>query len=150
MNTASLSTLALALALSLPAAAQSSVAPEDAEGIRRAALDYAEGWYAGDPAQMERALHPDLAKRIAQPGKDGGRARLEHMGALQLVQGVRAGYGKNTPADKQLKDVTILDVTGNAATVKLVMAGWVDYLHIARLDGKWKIVNVLWEITTPR
>jgi hypothetical protein len=149
MNVAPLSAFALSFALALPAAAAAPT-PEEAEGIRRAALDYAESWYAGDPAQMEKALHPDLAKRIVRPGRDGARARLEHMGALQLVQGVRAGYGKNTPADQQLKDVTILDVTGNAATVKLVMAGWVDYLHVARLDGQWKIVNVLWELTTPR
>ncbi len=149
MNVAPLSAFALALALALPAAAAAPT-PEEAEGIRRAALDYAESWYAGDPAQMEKALHPDLAKRIVRPGRDGARARLDHMGALQLVQGVRTGYGKNTPADQQLKDVTILDVTGNAATVKLVMAGWVDYLHVARLDGQWKIVNVLWELTTPR
>lgn len=149
MNVAPLSAFALALTLALPAAAAAPT-PEEAEGIRRAALDYAESWYAGDPAQMEKALHPDLAKRIVRPGRDGARARLDHMGALQLVQGVRTGYGKNTPADQQLKDATILDVTGNAATVKLVMAGWVDYLHVARLDGQWKIVNVLWELTTPR
>jgi hypothetical protein len=148
MNVA-LSAFALSFALALPAAAAAPT-PEESEGIRRAALDYAESWYAGDPAQMEKALHPDLAKRIVRPGREGGRARLEHMGALQLVQGVRGGFGKNTPAGQQLKDVTILDVTGNAATVKLVMSGWVDYLHVARLDGQWKIVNVLWELTNPR
>jgi hypothetical protein len=23
---------------------------------------------------------------------------------------------------------------------------WVDYLHMTRLDGRWQIVNVLWEL----
>ena len=107
-------------------------------------LDYAESWYEGNPDKMERALHPDLAKRVV--GVDAkGRSRLEHMGALTLIQGVRAGYGKSTPLDKQQKDVTVLDAFGNAATVKLVMSGWIDYLHVAKLDGRWQIVNVLWE-----
>jgi len=30
----------------------------------KTALDYAEGWYAGDDARMERALHPEFAKRM--------------------------------------------------------------------------------------
>ena len=34
--------------------------------IRATALDYIEGWYAGDAARMERALHPELAKRICE------------------------------------------------------------------------------------
>jgi len=25
-------------------------------------MDYIEGWYAGDAARMEKALHPELAK----------------------------------------------------------------------------------------
>ena len=48
--------------------AMSASAVADLEGdkvaIREAVLDYIEGWYSGDPARMERALHPDLAKRI--------------------------------------------------------------------------------------
>ena len=30
--------------------------------IVRTVLDYLEGWFDGDAARMERALHPDLAK----------------------------------------------------------------------------------------
>jgi hypothetical protein len=49
------------------------------------------------------------------------------------------------PPARQQKDVTVLDVVGNAATVKVVANDWIDYLHIARVDG-WVIVNVLWEM----
>ena len=35
----------------------------DRDAIVRVALDYFEGWFDGDAARMERALHPDLAKR---------------------------------------------------------------------------------------
>ena len=47
---------------------------------------------------------------------------------------------------KQQKDVTILDVFENSASVKVVASDWIDYLHIARWNGRWVIVNVLWEL----
>lgn len=113
--------------------------------IRATALDYIEGWYDGDVVRMERALHPELAKRVVMPTPNG-QARLDHMGATQLVAFTRAAYGRQTPKDKQQKDVQILDVFGNAATVKITATDWVDYLHLSRMDGKWVIVNVLWEM----
>jgi ribosomal protein S26 len=136
----------LAPAVELSTVGSNAAAQSDAEAIKQAALDYAESWYEGNPERMERALHPDLAKRIARTDPKTGRSRLDHMGALQLVQGVRAGYGKNTPKEKQLKNVVILDVVGNAATVKLEMSDWYDYLHVAKLGDRWVIVNVLWEM----
>ena len=59
---------------------------------------------------------------------------------------VRAGGGTRTPKEKQQKDVTILDRYENTAMVKVVAADWVDYLQIAKFNGEWKIINVLWEL----
>lgn len=124
--------------------AQSTVSDEDKTAITNTALDYIEGWYSGDAERMERALHPDLAKRIVMT-RDG-RSQLQQMSAMGLVQGVKRGGGKQTPPEKQQKDVTILDVFENAASVKVVASDWIDYLHIAKFNGRWVIVNVLWEL----
>ncbi len=118
---------------------------EQHAAIKRAALDYAEGWYEANPEKMERALHPDLAKRVVRADPRTKRQKLEHMSALTLIQYTRRRAGRPKP-EKQQKDVTILDVYGNTACVKLVMNGWIDYLHVARINGQWKIVNVLWEL----
>lgn len=118
----------------------------DLAQIKQAALDYCESWYEGNTEKIERAVHPDLAKRIVRTDPQTKNSRLDHMGAMRLFQGVRAGGGKNTPKEKQLKDVTILDVFGNTASVKAVMSDWIDYLHIAKVNGRWVIVNVLWEM----
>ena len=134
----------LMAAFALPTLAQAS-SDADRAGITQAALDYVEGWYEGNPERMERALHPDLAKRIIR-NNEQGQSRLDHMSAMTLVQYVKGGGGKKTPKERQQKDITILDVFGNTATVKLVAADWVDYLHIAKFNGKWVIVNVLWEM----
>jgi len=118
----------------------------DRAAILRPVMDYAEGYYEGNPARMERALHPELAKRIVRNDAQTGRSVLDNMGATALVNIVARGSGKNTPPERQQKEATILDVFGNAASVKLVMDGWIDYLHVAKFDGRWVIVNVLWEM----
>jgi hypothetical protein len=118
----------------------------DLAAIKQTALDYMEGWYEGNSERMERALHPDLAKRIVRTDPKSGRSRLDQMSAMGLVMGVRGGGGKNTPKEKQRKEVFILDVFGNTASVKGVMSDWIDYLHIAKFNGRWVIVNVLWEL----
>ena len=124
---------------------QTPVSDADRQAITQTALDYVEGWYEGNPDRMERALHPDLAKRVVFTD-DKGRSRLEQMSAMGLVQGVKRGGGKDTPKEKQQKDITILDVFENAASVKAVMSGWIDYMHMAKVNGRWVIVNVLWEL----
>ncbi len=131
--------------LMVPAAADSKVSPEDEAGIRATALDYVEGYYEGNPDRMERALHPHLAKRIARTDANG-RTRLDQMSALELVQIIRTGSGKSIPKDKQVKNVTILDVFGNTASVRAEMLEWIDYMHMAKVNGQWKIINVLWEM----
>jgi hypothetical protein len=130
------------VALAPNANAQSAA---DSAAIEAAAMDYIEGWYAGDAERMERALHPDLAKRIVRTGQDGSSA-LSHMTAEQLVAATRGGYGKQTPKEEQQKDYTLLDVFGGAAVVKVVARDWVDYLQIGKFDGRWVIINVLWEL----
>ena len=117
----------------------------DSSGIRQAALDYIEGYYEGNGERMERALHPELAKRIVRTNEQG-RSQLGQMSAMSLVLGTRAGGGKDTPVTERRKDITIFDIYQNAASAKIDATGWVDYLHLAKWNGRWVIVNVLWEL----
>ncbi|HEX2077516.1 MAG TPA: nuclear transport factor 2 family protein, partial [Longimicrobium sp.] len=81
--------------LSIPAGVRAQT-PADSAAIRQAALDYAEGWYAADAARMERALHPELAKRRVATD-ERGRSRIGQMSAMSLVQGTAEGGGRDTP-----------------------------------------------------
>ena len=136
--------LSLAMLTILPAGLCAQTAADSA-GIRQAALDYIEGYYEGDGARMERAVHPELAKRIVRVD-ERGRYQLGQMSAFTLVMGTRDGGGRDTPAAERHKDVTILDIYQNAASAKIYASGWVDYLHLAKWRGRWVIVNVLWEL----
>lgn len=118
----------------------------DSASIRATAMDYIEGWYAGDAARMERALHPELAKRVVTSDAKTGRYQLESIGAMTLVNRTRAGGGTRTLEARKQKDYTLLDIYQNAAAAKIVASDWVDYLQLAKWNGKWVIVNVLWEL----
>jgi hypothetical protein len=140
-----LSLIAIVILFSGVAAAQTAPADENA-AITKTALNYIEGWYEGNAERMESALHPELAKRIIYTDPKSGRSQFSHMGAMTLVLGTREGGGSKTPKEKQLKEVTILDRFENVAIVKIVASDWIDYLSVAKFNGKWRIINVLWEL----
>ena len=132
---------AAALVLATPALAQTAA---DSTAIKATALDYIEGWYQGNAERMERAVHPDLAKRIINQDQRG-RSVLGHQSAMTLVQGTRRGGGKETPPAQVRTDVRILDIFGNTASVRVDAGAWIDYMHVAKWNGRWVIINVLWE-----
>lgn len=127
-----------------PAAGALTGATADSAAIRRAALDYIEGWFAGDSARMRRALHPDLAKRAVMRDREG-RLFLDLQSASMLVRAAGFGFGTSLPAAQRWTSVQILDVDGDLASVKLHSTQLVDYMHLVRWDGEWKILNVLWD-----
>ncbi len=118
---------------------------EGDRSIRRTALDYIEGFYDGDSARIEHSLHPHLSKRIVVPNGNQWRSgdRLDEMSALSLVQATRH---QPIPVNERRTDVTILDRFENSASVRVDAKDWIDYMHLAKWNGEWKIVNVLWAL----
>src|SRR5688572_8407286 len=139
------SLLALLVLALLPVATLRAQRAADSNAIRQAALDYIEGYYEGNAERMARAVHPELAKRIVNVD-ERGRYRLGQMSAMTLVEGTRAGGGRDTPEAERRTDVTILDIYQSSASAKIYASGWVDYLHLAKWNGRWVIINVLWEL----
>jgi len=117
----------------------------DSSAIVATALDYIDGFYTSDAKRMERALHPELAKRIVGDPA-GPESSLQNMSAEQLIDVTAGGGAARIPDDEKKEDVTILDIYNNMASVRIDAGLWIDYLHVARWNGEWKIVNVLWEM----
>ncbi len=132
--------LLVMLLAATPALAQT---PADSAAIRATALDYIEGFYQGNAERMERALHPDLAKRIVRTR--GSESMVASMDAERLVE-ITRDRGAPTPESERRADVDITHIFGNAATVRLDASDWVDFLQIGKVDGRWVIINVLWEM----
>jgi hypothetical protein len=132
----------LFLLAALPSVA-SAQTREDSLGIRAAAEDYLLSWYDGDAARMERAVHPELAKRNIT-ALDNGRSRFSHMGAMAMVQLTRSRANNPQPQDKRLLEITILAIHQNIALAKIVSQDLVDLVSVAKSEGRWVIVNDLW------
>ncbi len=120
----------------------------DSAAIRATALNYAEGWYEGNAERMAKTLHSQLVKRSVGPNRDYRKNEniLNEMNFDQLLDGTTKGYGKKIPKERQIKNITILSIYNNSASVKTEMADWVDFMHLVRWNGDWKIINVLWEM----
>ena len=137
--------LALAFFLAAPSTAQQP-ANADKEAVRQAVLDYVEGIYNVEPARIERSVHPNLAKLgFYRPPADAAYRPGSRMAFLQLVE-IAKTYNKDGQLRKDpRKEIAIYDVLEQTATVKLTAEWGIDYMHLAKFEGKWMIVNVLWQ-----
>lgn len=113
--------------------------------IKETALNYIEGWYEGSAERMAKALHPEFHKVGLVTIKETGKNLFSGAGFSRMVELTRLGIGKKVPKDKRNIKVFILDVFKNTASVKTVSLEYMDYLHLAKFNGQWKIKNVLWE-----
>ncbi|MCL4270310.1 MAG: nuclear transport factor 2 family protein [Anaerolineales bacterium] len=123
---------------------------EDEQAIRQAALDYIESQHNVDRGQLERSVHPRLVKRTFWTDTATRKQYLDEMSLEQLAL-VAESYnvdGTRFPANPK-KEVEIFDICGSIASVKLIADEWVDYMHIIKLNGEWKVVNVLWGFNDP-
>jgi hypothetical protein len=134
-----LSTILLLLNFSTPTQAEKTTGDEAA--VRATVTDYIEGYFTGDAARMEKAIHPHYLKHTIS-GKEGALKMTEKTG-LQMVQEVRAKDGARSPETDRKQQITVLDVHGDIASARLVTAKWVDYLTLAKWNGQWKIVSVV-------
>jgi len=141
---------ALTLTASFSYAQAKSPSGDEQEAVRSAVLDYVEGVYNVDPSRIERSVHPDLAKRgyWRSKGKEG--YSNGPMTYTELVE-VAKTWNKSGKLPKDApKEITIFDVQDQTASAKLVAAWGTDYFHLAKYEGKWKIVNVLWQSPPPK
>ena len=133
---------AFVIALPLVAGAQSD---KEREAVKQAVLDYVEGVYEVKPERIERSVHPDLAKRGFFI-KKGESVYSPHIMTYQELVDLAKNYNKNGRAPKDApKEIVIFDVSDQTATIKLTALWGIDYMHLAKYDGKWKIINVLWQ-----
>ena len=118
----------------------------DEEAIRNVTTAYLESWLDGDGDRMRGALHPDLAKRGLDYAADLMPSGVHHLTAEYMEQSAAKGPRRQFARSC---DVTVLDIADNIASAKVVSEPFVDYLHLVKLDGRWSIVNVLYEEREP-
>jgi hypothetical protein len=115
---------------------------EQKPAIEQAVRSYIEGLYLGDPALMEKALHPRFTQAMLARINPTAKPMINRDGYDLLV-----GYGRAKLAlqdrSKWNHQIKVLDCMDGMAMVQLTMTGSVAYIQAAYLDGEWKMVNML-------
>ena len=139
----------IALVMIWPAASGAQSGAEK-EAVKQAVLDYVEGIYEVDHKRIERSVHPELAKRGFYAKKGETAYTGTPMTFTQLVELAKT-YNKGGRVAKDApKEVIIYDVLDQTASAKLTAVWGIDYMHLAKYDGKWMIVNILWQTPPPK
>lgn len=138
---------ALLLMASVHLGAQAS---SDREGVRRAALDYIEGFYEGDSTKLVRSVRPEVYKfgffqQRGSPEYHG--EQMTWTGFLDYARRVKSSGRTASPSAP--KEVVVFDVLDQVANAKVNAFWGTDYLLMAKFDGRWMITHVLWQTPLP-
>lgn len=120
-------------------------AKDDREGVRQAVLDYVDAIYNVEPERIERSIHPELAKRGFYKQDNASEYSESKMTFERLVEVAKNWNKGHKDMSKAPKEIIIYEVLDQTASVKLVAAWGIDYMHLAKYKGKWMIVNVMWQ-----
>ena len=116
----------------------------DEVAVRAALQHYVQGHATGDGAHMRLAFNPaarlfwSSADTLATRTSEEDIARMSGKPAPDEASGVRK------------RRIEVVDVTGNAATGKIVLdypdAHIVDYMSLLKTNGEWKIINKIFNV----
>jgi hypothetical protein len=134
-------TMALAfLTLAVPASAQEASSEEAA--VRAALEHYLLGHATGDGKHHAMVFHPE-SKLFWMRGDT-----LNTRTSADYIAGASGAPAEDE--DQRRREITMVDVTGDAAVAKIVLdypdALITDYMSLLKIDGEWKIVNKIFTV----
>lgn len=128
------------LAMLLVTGSGAAQQPSDEALVRQTVETYLHGLKFNDVGSLRRAFYPEAKLFFVK--KDGSLGQLSQE---QWYKGFEGSAGKEEEGDLQ---VVSIDVTGNAASVKVreeyPKSIYTDYVSLLKLGGEWKIVNKIY------
>lgn len=118
----------------------------DKDLVRAAIEDYVEGIYLVQPDRIKKSVHPELVKKGYWKAKDkteyayDGIMTFDQLVKLAETWNVKGSLPKDAP-----KKIEIYDVQDQTACGKLTAHWGTDYFQLAKIDGRWMIMNILWQ-----
>lgn len=108
----------------------------DYQEIKEVVMWYVDGCVTGDAELAKRAFHE-------------GAVMYGYLNGSLCAGSIEVLYGaiRQLGADAATRaEVDVLEVTGTAAVVRVVLEGWhglsfTDFHSLAKIDGKWLIVS---------
>ncbi len=114
--------------------------------VTAAILNYVDALYETKPELIAESVHPDLNKigywrpQGESDYQDGSRMTYDELVDLAGKWNADRWLSEDAP-----KKITVFEVQDKTAIAKLTAQWGTDYFHLAKLDGRWMIINVLWQ-----
>ena len=120
---------------------------QDRAAVKRAAMDYIEGFYYGDTLKIKRSIHSDLSKygySIDKTTKAYKGKQMTYERAIEFSRDVALDPQWAAP-NGAIKKIKILDIQDKIACVRVKAYWGIDYMLMAKLNDRWMITKVLWQ-----
>ena len=134
--------IATVLLLFVGTAASGQTAGQVSEeaAVRQVVQNYLHGLKYNDVESLKKAFWPEA--KLFFVNKDG---QLGQLTQSQWYEGFAGSAGKEEKVDLR---ITSVDITGNAASVKVEEdypnSKYIDYLSLLKFNGEWRIVNKIY------
>lgn len=119
---------------------------KDTLEINRIALGYLIALQELKPDLMNEVLNDSLNKVTIGYSRAIKKEVVTAITKKRMIENATSWNKSNTKFPlKPNNRIKILDIYHRMATVKLDSDNWVEYLHLIKLDGKWSIINLMWQ-----
>lgn len=112
--------------------------------VERTVLNYIENFFENNFDAMNKSLHPRLVKRGLNQ-KDITLSEDVPPKKLKELMSTKSKFALK----RQNNTVESISIFGNMASAALITGyptvRWVEYIHLVKLNGDWKIINIFWE-----
>jgi hypothetical protein len=120
-----------------PAPNRATAREEDLDAVQRAVVDYCEGYYRRDPEQIARAFHSEYLKRDFEHTDDD----VWYLTVQTPESMIDAARVDRLRVESPRCEIIIDDLSQDIASVRLYSDRWVDYLHVVKARGEWRLLH---------
>lgn len=123
-----------------------------ADSVSLALNDYIDAFYYGDTSKIHRSIDPGVHKYGYYRPRNGSTYEGSAMPFREMIEYATGVLkkGKNPNVEKFPRKVEVYEVLDKTACGKVTAWWGTDYVLLAKLDGRWKITNVLWQSPVPK
>lgn len=117
----------------------------DRAAVKAAVADYVDALYKAETAPIDKSVDVTLRKygywynSKTKTWSQGSEMNFKQLHALA------ASWNAEKKRDTSIREIKILDILDKTASAKLVANWGIDYFHLSKQDGKWMIVNIIWQ-----
>lgn len=120
---------------------------KDLDAIVTASYGYMDTFYKADTLLAHKYIDKSLRKvgwsYSKEKGTYSGNNELPFDKVIELAMYFKK---KPLPQDENTpREVEVLEINDKIAITKVTALWGIDYLNMVKLDGQWKIINIVWQ-----